>query len=254
MSILVQDVVSRLRSALDAEGADHYDDIRDFIPAVNSSVNWLISVINATLGHKKLGEEVFRELKVVEVHWTSRDSRISFNSMQFEPWTITAIYPKCDTGLTGAAPLSPSNSEIESVRRTDLYYKSSAHSCKRLTIEEWATNKNNPFEAGYDGENLCEWATSYAYLDPLHYAQADGVATDAEVEIRPSVASENVTIFYIKKPTPISSVTDIIEFPDSVFSLIFNKALQYIAYKQGDGTSAYTVSAQDIGLLINTIS
>lgn len=254
MSIQVQDIADRLRFALDAEGADHYEDSRDIIPAINSAVNWMISVINSTLGHKKIGEEVFRELKVSEVHWTSKDSRISMRNFQFEPWTILAVYPKVVTGATGAAAVVTPLDSDESIRRTDLYHQSSDFSSKRLTIEEWATNKNNPFEAGYDGAILCDGVTNYAYLDPLHYAQADGIPTGAEIEVRPSVANENVTVFYVKKPTAITDITDVIEFPDTVFSLIFNKALNYIAYKQGDGTNAYAVSSQDISLLIRTVS
>jgi hypothetical protein len=254
MSILVQDLIDRLEFALDAEGADHYDNDRDYIPAINAAVNWLISVINSTLGHKKLGEEIFRELKRTEVHFASVDSRISLRHLNNELWTITAVYVKPTTGTTGAAPQSPAQNQAESERRDDLYHRESQFSAKRLTIEEWATNKNNPFEAGYDLEVLCDGVTQYAYLDPHRYDQADGTATESEIEVRPSVANENVTVFYVKKPTAVTAVGDTIEFPDSVFSLIFNKALQYIAYKQGDGTNAFGVSSQDIALLIRTVN
>lgn len=253
MSIQVQDVVDRLRFALDAEGADHYDDTRDLIPAIQSSVNWLISVINATLGHKKLGEEIFRELKVGEVHYSSRDSRVSFNKFEFEPWTLLAVYPKAVTGTTDATGQTPAINQIESERRDDLYHISSEKSAKRLTIEEWATNKGNPFEAGFDGAVLCDDLIQYAYLDPFKYGQTVS-GTNSEIEIRPSVANENVTIFYAKKPTEISVVGDVIEFPDSVFMLIFNKALQYVSYKQGDGTTAFGVTSRDISLLIGSVS
>lgn len=252
MAISVNDLVSKLRFALDAEGSDHYDTDRDLIPAVRSSVQWLISVVNATLGHKKLGEEIFRELKVSEVHYASNNSRVALRKFEFEPWTILAVYPKSTIGTASGYPLENiNNAGIESVRRTQKYHISAPYSAKRLTIEEWATNINNPFEAGYDGDTLCSDVVQYAYLDPLNYNTSENSRT--EIEIRPSVAKQNVTVFYIKKPS-LASTGGTIEFPDSVYSLLFNKALQYVAYKQGDGTSSFTVSQQDINLLLNAVN
>lgn len=252
MAIAVNNLISKLRFALDAEGSDHYNDERDLVPAINSAVQWLISVVNSTLGHKKLGEEIFRELKVVEVHYASRDSRISLSKMEHEPWTILAVYPNPTIGVSdGVLEDITENGNKESIRRTQKYHISADSSAKRLTIEEWATNKNNPFEAGYDGEVLCDGVTQYAYLDPFDYQQIG--SSKAEIEVRPSIAKKNVTVFYVKKPNVVA-VGGNIEFPDSVYSLIFNKALQYIAYKQGDGTSAYTVSQQDINLLLQAVN
>jgi hypothetical protein len=94
----------------------------------------------------------------------------------------------------------------------------------------------------------------YAYLDPFDYNPDSTIAIRSEIEIRPAVVNDSVTVFYVKKPTPISDLTGTIEFPDSVFSLIFNKALAYIAYKQGDNTTLNTITSQDIGLLLRTIS
>ena len=73
MAIAVQDVLDRMRASLDAEGAEHYSDTLDLIPAINNSVVWLVSVINSTLGNKKLGEEIFRELIETDVFKASTD-------------------------------------------------------------------------------------------------------------------------------------------------------------------------------------
>lgn len=253
--IAAQDIADKMRFALDAENADHYGDQEDLVPAINSSVQWLTSVINATLGEKKLGEEVFRDLTYARVFRTSVDSRISLGAFPDEPWTILAIYPDPKTGETDAEYVQPTNDKISSLR-TDLYHKSAENSCKRLTIEEWSINKKNPFAAGYAFAPNCDELTLYAYLDPFDYNPDSTLETPirSEIEIRPAVVNNNVTVFYVKKPTPISDLTGTIEFPDSVFSLIFNKALAYIAYKQGDNTTLNTITSQDIGLLLRTIS
>jgi hypothetical protein len=44
-----------------------------------------------------------------------------------------------------------------------------------------------------------------------------------------------------------------IEFPNSVFQLLFDKALSYISYKQGDGTNLYAVTAQDVQQLLTIL-
>ena len=70
MPILGQDMASQMRFALDAEGADHYDDALDIIPAINSAVRWLENVINIALGEKKIGEEIFQDLTTAGVFQT----------------------------------------------------------------------------------------------------------------------------------------------------------------------------------------
>jgi len=220
--IAAQDIADKMRFALDAENADHYGDAEDLVPAINSAVQWLTSVINATMGEKKLGEEIFRDLTYARVFRTSVNSRISLDVFPDEPWSLLAIYPKPNVGDTGAAFVPPSNTK-ESALDVSKYHIDSDTSCKRLTIEEWSLNKNT-------------------------------TAIRREIEIRPAVVNDSATVFYVKKPTPIPDLTGTIEFPDSVFSLIFNKALAYIAYKQGDNTTLNAVTTQDIGLLLRTIS
>ena len=255
MSILVSDIIGRLNAALDAEGSDHYDNDRDFFPAINTGIEWLMSVVNATLGHKKLGEEIFRDLKRVEVHNASSNSRLSLRKFGFEPWTILAVYVKPTTAaVPSAATINPSSNLVESLRRTDRYHLSADYSAKRLTIEEWTTNKNNPFEAGYTGETLCDGLTQYAYLDPFNYNHINGGSARGEIEVRPNVANEYVTIFYARKPELVNATGDEILLPSSVMPIIVNKALQYIAYKQGDGTNIYNVTSQDISLLLRTVN
>tara|TARA_R100000995_G_scaffold84922_1_gene65884 strand:- start:6762 stop:7523 length:762 start_codon:yes stop_codon:yes gene_type:complete len=253
MAIAAQDLADKIRFALDAENADHYGDNEDIIPAINSSVQWLISVINSVLGQKKLGEEIFRELTFARVFRTSSDSRISLEVFPDDPWTILAVYPLPTTGDNDGTYTEPTDKK-ESAHVTNKYHITSDYSAKRLTIEEWALNKQNPFAAGYAGTAVCDTLKEYAYLSPFDYRSNDSAPQKQEIEVRPAVVNDEVTVFYIKKPTKITALTDSIEFPDSVFSLLFNKALAYIAYKQGDGTNISQISGQDISILLRAIS
>jgi len=140
---------------------------------------------------------------------------------------------------------------------SDYIHLTADYSAKRLTVEEWAINKNNPFEKGNTIiDSDCPELIEYAYLDAFNYYKEGGgfgLPIYSTIEIRPSVPNEKVTVFYVKKPIPAVATTDSIPFPDTVFPLIFNKALQYVAYKQGDQTTLYTVTAADIAQLIKTV-
>lgn len=255
MAILVSDMISRMRFALDAEGADHYSDTLDLIPAINESVGWLISVVNATLGNKKLGEEIFRELSESVVVRTDDTSRFSMDILPDKAWTILAIYPKPKVKPSGL-PTVPTPLDNVSYYLSDFMHLASNYSAKRLTVEEWAINNRNPFEKGNTIISAdCPELQEYAYLDSFNYFKEGSSIQPvySTIEVRPSVSNEKVTVFYVKKPNTIVAVTDTIPFPDTVFPLIFNKALQYVAYKQGDNTTLYTVTSADIAQLIKTV-
>lgn len=248
--ILAQDLRDQLLFALDAEGSDHYRDDLDIIPAINAAVKWLTTVVNSAYGQNKISEEFFRELSYSGVFRTSDASRVSLDIFPSEVWTILAIYVKPKTELIAGIPTTPTPDVKQSYFLTEKLHLSSELDCKRLSLEEWARNKKNPFEHGYDGAEICDELKIYAYLSPINYRLQTIMN---EIEIRPSVANQEVTIFWAKKPEVVTSLSDQIDFPNSLFQLLFDKALSYIAYKQGDQTTLYMVSSADIQQLIQSI-
>lgn len=246
---------NQLAFALDAEGSDHYRDDTDYIPAINASVKWLTSVVNSALGQNKIGEEFFRDIAYSGVFQTDGDSRISLKAFPNEVWSILAIYVKPTTGSTGETAVDVSDL-TQSYFRGDLYFKESGerNDCKRLNLEEWNRNKGNPLKAGYDGDKLCDGLKTYAYLNPINYRNSNSSVHSEEIEIRPKLVNEQAAVFWAKKPTSITDINiDVIEFPNSCFQLLFDKALNYISYKQGDDTNLYMVSSRDIQQLINVL-
>lgn len=244
---------NQIRFALDAENSDHYRDDMDIIPAINASIKWLTSVVNTAYGQDKIGEEFFRELSSSGVFRTSDTSRVSLTVFPSEVWSILAVYPKPVTRqITGVpVPVTPDNTR--SYYLPNKLHISSQLSCKRLNLEQWSVNYDNPFEAGYQGDQICDTLKLYAYLTPINYQGFSSSYLTQELEIRPSSPNEEVTIFWAKKPTQIVNLTDEINFPHSVFQLLFDKALNYIAYKQGDQTNIYGVTAQDIQQLLTVL-
>jgi hypothetical protein len=247
------EIRNQLAAALDAEHSDHYRDQEDYIPAINGAIRWMVSVVNMALGQNKIGEEFFREISYTGVFRTDNNSRISLSVFPSEVWSILAIYPKCDTQVRKDRPVPIFPDDTISYFVPNKIYVTSVHDCKRLSVEEWSRNKVNPFEAGYDGSAICGDLIQYAYLSPLNHWNTNTGAHSSEIEIRPRLINEMAAVVWAKKPTEISTINDDIEFPDSVKQLLFNKALNYIAYKQGDGTTAYTVSNNDIQLLLGVL-
>ena len=268
MPIAAQTIVDRVRQVgLDAEGADYYDDIIDIIPAINAAQEWLVATINAAFGQKKMGEEVFQDLVRARVFQTNQFSRIKFDSaiLGEDIWTILGVYPNPTvllekvigqgvvSGETPAIFITPTPET--SLYRDDLAHHSGEHSATRLTIEEWAKNKNNPFAAGNVIIGTDCDTVSFAYLNYVDYsAAAAPYAVVSEIEIRPVLSKELCTVYYAKKPNVIAAVGDNIEFPGFFTNFIFNKTLNYIATKQGDGTTVYQVTQNDINVLLQSIT
>jgi hypothetical protein len=232
----------QLAFALDAEGSDHYRDDLDYIPAINGAIKWLTAVISSAYGQDKFSEEFFRDLTNTGVFLTNNNSRVSLNVFPSEVWTILAVYAKPDVEVDTSLPVPLTPDTKQSYYLSNLIHVSSVDDCKRLNIEEWAVTKHNPLESGYDGNQICDDLKLYAYL-----------LNSNLIEIRPAIQNGKATIFWVKKPTPITTITDDIEFPSSVFQLLFDKALNYISYKQGDQTNLYSVSSQDIQQLLTLL-
>jgi hypothetical protein len=243
-----------IRAALDAEGDDHYGEVEDIVPAINSAKNWVVAVINAALGEKKLGEEIFESIHKSKVVRTSKDSRFSMSILGEDPWTITAIYPNPTVADNGSAtPAMPEDSKA--YVRTDLYFLDGSDQCKRLSIEEWGVNKGNPFSPGYDGDQLCDGLKRSAYLSPITYLTPEGTPPEKrEVTIRPALDRKLVAVFYVDMPADISALgDDDIELPSTVKNLLVDKALHYISFKQTDNTNLHVITSQDMSTLIQAL-
>jgi hypothetical protein len=251
--IQVQELRDQLAFALDAEGSEHYLDSTDYIPAINASVKWLTNVVNAVLGRDKIGEEFFRDLTYSGVFRTDDCSRVSLNSFPDDVWSILSVYIEPETSVIDGETPPTITDDTLSYFQNHLLHKGAYKSCKRLSIEEWATSRPNPFENGYDGDQLSDCLKQYAYLNPINYNNTNQGQQANELEIRPAVTNDDVTIFWVKKPSDVTSLTDNIEFPHSVFQLLFNKALNYISYKQGDQTTIHSVTREDIVSLLNVL-
>ena len=241
-----------MQAVLDAENSDRYTFDQDFRPAINSSVEWLQAVFNKAFAEKKLTEENLRDLIKRVVYQTSSFSRINFDetALGFKIWSLMSVNPE-PTVHPAPAVVTPTSSPEQSIYRSDLSYIRSKYGAKRLTLEEWEENSENVFEAG--NNRLTNSFKSYAFLGWVSYDSSSYNAGGPETEIRPEVVNDFVGVTFLKYPTPISLITDFIEFPDTLLDLIYTKALNFISFKQGDQTNLYSVTNQDIFLLVQSM-
>ena len=241
--ISVQEVVDRMTSALDAEGPDRYLFEQDFKPAINSAIDWLVIVFNAAFAQDKLSEEDLRELTKVKIWQASNFNRIKFDDVVVghKLWSITGVFPEPTVFPDQQPP--PLANDYDSVFFPDLSYVESDHSADLLSIEEWNENKKNIFMAG--NTEVSNELKKYAYLGINDYSSS-GYPVVGEIEIRPSVAGNFVALSYIKVPDKIDLISDQIEFPQTIFELLYQKALNFVSYKQGDQTTLYSVTERDV--------
>lgn len=250
MPILASNIISLVRSALDAEGSEYYTDQEDLIPAINLGQSFLVSLINSQLGGKKFAEEYYRDLIKSRVFQTSQYSRVDVTPSNEKVWTILSITAEPTLNI----PFVASNVVGGlSVPRPDLFYVSDGKPCQRLTVEEWNLNANNPFQSGYVKEPST-LNKNYAYLTHVDYNNVTGIqfSSPNEIEVRPLIAQAPVVITFVKIPTTISSSTDSLDFPEPFTDLVVKATLREIAYKQGDRTTISTLSNQDMITLLQS--
>lgn len=275
--ILLQTILSRIRQiGLDAEGADYYRDDIDLIPAVNAAIEWVVSVLSGELGKNKFVEERLSDLHTIKVWQTSYYSRVALSEVPV--WTITGVYPKPKIVISPYTPdvenayfaqmigqfnkilenkpiskvntLGLTLANFESMLRPEMTFVEATHEATRVTTEQRMAVKNNPFVPGYPHDHTL---FNYAYFPNTNYSSY-GYAVTTEIELSPALKRELVAVSYLKVPSTISSSADpsvtYVEFPDSMTEIICLKALNNIAFKQGDGTSIYKVSVQDLITLL----
>lgn len=235
-----------MASQLDAEGSDRYTFAQDYVYAINYAINFSVAVFNRAFADNKISPESLRELTRVHVWQASSYSRVNYDSADtgHNMWTLLAIYPDITANQNaGVIPVSPE----KSVYKANLSYISGYKSAKRLSFEQWNSTKKNIFVQG--NNTLQGELKEYAYLDMANYNSSTYNVTTPEFEIRPSIAGRLVALVYLKSPTEISAQTDSIEFPDTMFDFIVEQSLRFIAHKQGDQTTLYAVTSNEINQL-----
>lgn len=250
-------IISSLRKAgLDAGvDSDYYNDTEDLIPAINLAIRWLVSVIDVARAKDKRTDESLKFLEVAQVYQLNASSRVSITDTI---WTIDSLMVCPVTRYNGSTPIVQTNPNI-SVYRSDLNHTSSLYQASRQTIQEWNVGVDSPFQpgniithvpVGFDGTKT--YNIAFGFLDNYSYNNVH--PTYIDIEVRPYVPNKLVTLFVVLNPTDIVAPSDFIQFPESLYTLLYSKSLQIVSYNQGDMTSLNMVTTADINALITAIA
>lgn len=251
MPITVQSVIDEVASALDAEGSDRYLFDQDYKPAINYSIEWIVSVFNAAFGEKKISPEALRELIKTSVWKANKYSRVALKTQDIgDFWTIVGVYP--EPMIHPDRSTNAFADQTQSLFCPEKSFIKSDYSASRLSAEQWNVNTRNPFKAGNSVIQQKD-LVSYGYRDFSDYSSTT-YADKGEIEIRPSIALDFVAIEFLKIPSSVSLQTDNIQFPAQLRSLVVQKVLNFISFKQGDSTNLYGISDRDIKNLIGLMS
>lgn len=283
--ITVQEIVNRVISELDAEGNGYFDFNRDFKPAINSAIEWTVSVITPLIGVKKFPEETFRELTYTNVWQTNRYSGVIFNPADLsngkDYWTILAIMPLPTVVVLDAPDLIPNlpgiyyteiapffgietyNAPIvtqiwnavgttllepqQSTFRPELSHIDSTNMCNRIPIEEWNKRKTNRFSAGF--KSRVSTFTQWAYLNASNYTSTFGgyqLAVPREIKISPDISQQLVSIMYITTPGLITAITDTIPYPETMIAPLVQKTMSIISIKENTGSNLYNITNNEL--------
>lgn len=250
--IQVQNLVDLMKFELDAEGSDRYLFEQDFKPAINSAMNWLVSVFNAAFEQNKLTGENLRDLIKTRVWVANNFSRIKFDEaiVNEKLWSILAVIPEPEIYPVQTPPTLVN--DYTSIFMPDVAFVKSQYSAGKLTVEKWNENANNVFEVGND--KLVNQLKTYSYLTDIDYSTDTTYLQDKEITIRPDVSGEFVAITYLKVPNDIELITESVEFPDTLKTLIVQKSLNFISIKQGDNTTLFQVTENDVNRLVQIMN
>lgn len=242
--ITVEEILIDLKADLDAEGSDRYTFEQDYKPAINRSIIWCCNVLEAIFNSNKHVAEQLIDLKYTRVFKTSYFSRIGFSvdDLGHEVWSIISVMPDPVTFPVISAVVA--TNEVNSQYINTASFISSTKTAQRSTEEEYEGNESNEF---FDGNNASsDDLKTYCWLEPSNY-ESEGYAPTIkkQIEIRPVIRGL-VAVRYIAKPEEIEAEDDSIDFPASMRNIISDKCLNFIARKQGDGTTEYAVSTTDI--------
>lgn len=251
----VAQVLESVKADLDAEGSDRYLWDQDYKPAINKAIRWMTSALSQVLSVSRSAGENLRDLKRTSVWVSSGMSRVAMNASDIghAVWTVIDVIPEPE--VFPSVSVGAINNKAQSKFLDKVTFLRSDYSAARLTEGQWNNTSKNEFVPGNSVLSGNVGLKSYAYLDFNKYPSGRyTLPEDREIEIRPTYANKLVAIRYLKVPSEVSDESDNIEFPDSIVQIFSEKVANFISKKQGDETTLFAVSNQDIQTLLQLIS
>lgn len=239
---------------LDAEGSDRYLDVQDYVPAMNSAISRAMTAVGWAMANRKGSEEALRDLTYVRIFQTNSEGGVAIsnpailNLLGHSIWNVLGVYAQPETVPPDASPnAQPDN---VSLYRPDVAWSGSGSPVERVTLEEVPVLRNNAFLSGNEVLASAPKRRTFAYYIVGNASSSNYDSGIGEIRVLPkSVTSKSlVAISYLSQPTELDAnnyPNATIEFPQSMKRTLANWALQYISWKQGDGTNLQMNAMKD---------
>lgn len=221
--ILASDLIQDMRAAVDAEDTTYYRNSADYFPAINKAVRSVVSLMDKVLSSSRLSDDALREISKFMVKDANEGAvLIPVKDMQ-NVWAVTLVSPNPTLDQAGVL----------------VDFDKSA---ERVSLEEWAKASGNPFASG--NSVVTGDFASYGYIT---YATNTGTV----IKVRPKDSVTKILVGYLEVVKDVNLESDIIALPKSLYSMVLEKALWFLSYKQGDQTNLAQMSNTEISNLTN---
>jgi len=235
--ITASEILNRVKAHLDDHDSGRYNEADDLIPALNSAVEYLTTVFSAGFERKKIYPEVLTELVrtlILPVVGNGQTRKVDITSVYASLWTIIGVDP--NPLVTGSPTLDESRNRWAT----------------RLTLEEWNDKAEDPFAAG-SLVSIPDMFARAAYTGPGNYFGAY-----QHIMIRPGamfdVASPVIALWYLSKPSKVTTNASTIEFSVSMTNWLVMKTLNYISLQHGPESKFGPVTEKELMSLISLIN
>jgi len=254
--IAYQDIKATMAANLDAEGSDRYLDAQDYVPAINSAISRAMTAIGWVMANRDGSEEALRELTYTRIFQTNSEGGVAISDPALESplalghgiWNVLAVYARPE--VTPSNPQIQPIPEATSVYRDDLTFSGSGDPVERVTLEEVAIIRNNAFMSGNEVLASKPKRVTFSYYIIGNASSTNYGSGLGELRVLPKSVTKSslVGISYLANPTELTGTnfnTVDIPFPQSMKRTLADWALQYIAWKQGDGTNLQVNAQRD---------
>jgi hypothetical protein len=261
--INVSDLWKAIQAQLASAGTTRYNPRRDGIYAINGAMRGFEAMATPLLAERKGSEESLSELQETRAFQTNAFGGLSLDAIQptqpYSIWTVIAVYAEVTTQNPTPTIIGTANNTY---LRTDLVMNMrGSKRVKRATMEQVAANTDNKFAAG--NEVTAATRPDYCYYMVGNRSDSAGVINgNRELVIAPTSRTIRaiVGMSYLRS-APALTLADLdsngnfpstlnIPYPQSLFNVIRDMALNDLSVKQGDGTNLYSITEKDIARLL----
>lgn len=246
---------------VDAEGSGRYTPQNDVIPSINSALSRAIYAGNYMIANRKENEMMLGELQETLLVQSNQGGGITLEGMidaSLQPytpsvWTVLALIAEPGTNFPNPVIAGPPE---KTILRTDMYYVPGAQDerpMQRLTIEQVARARNDWQMPG--NEVLAAGPNRMYGFCVIGNRTESGLFIDGNREIillPNSICKRKLfAMSFLRMPSLIQQVSDTIDMPMSSLRLLADWALEYLSWKQGNGTTLNSVASKDAQMLFN---